>query len=80
MCQKLPIFRTELPTFESRHRYVGRRKFESNVEKAHAFAKHLADDFQPQSSENEPEEEEALIQLLRVSLPIGAANQTLQKS
>jgi hypothetical protein len=36
----------------------------SNVEKAHAFAEHLAKVFQPHPSENEPEEEEALIQLL----------------
>jgi hypothetical protein len=36
----------------------------SNAEKPHAFAKHIADVFQPHPSENEPEEEEALIQLL----------------
>jgi hypothetical protein len=36
----------------------------SNVEKAHAFAEHLAEVFQPHPTENEPEEEEALIQLL----------------
>jgi hypothetical protein len=36
----------------------------SNVEKAHAFAEHLANVFQPRLSENEPEKEEALIQLL----------------
>jgi hypothetical protein len=36
----------------------------SNADKAHAFAEHLADVFQPHPSENEPEEEEALIQLL----------------
>jgi hypothetical protein len=38
----------------------------SNVEKAHAFAEHLANVFQPHLSENEPEgeEEEALMQLL----------------
>jgi hypothetical protein len=35
----------------------------SNVEKAHAFAEHLANFFQPHPSENEPEEEEAFIQL-----------------
>jgi hypothetical protein len=34
------------------------------VEKAQAFAKHLADAFQPHPLENEPEEEEALNQLL----------------
>jgi hypothetical protein len=33
----------------------------SNVKKAHAFTKHIADVFQPYLSENEPEEEEALI-------------------
>jgi hypothetical protein len=32
----------------------------SNVERAHAFAEHLAKIFQPHPSENEPEEEEAL--------------------
>jgi uncharacterized protein YktA (UPF0223 family) len=37
----------------------------SNVEKAHAFAKHLANVFQPHPSENEPEEEGTLIQLLK---------------
>jgi hypothetical protein len=35
----------------------------SNVEKAHAFAEHLAKVFQPHPSENEPEEE-TLTQLL----------------
>jgi hypothetical protein len=30
----------------------------------HAFAEHLANVFQPHPSENEPEEEEALMQLL----------------
>jgi hypothetical protein len=33
----------------------------SNVKKAHAFVEHLAKGFQLHSSENEPEEEEALI-------------------
>jgi hypothetical protein len=33
-------------------------------QKTHAFAKHLADVFQLHPSENEPKEEEALIQLL----------------
>jgi hypothetical protein len=37
----------------------------SNVEKAHAFAKHLANVFQPHPSQNQPEEEEALMQLLK---------------
>jgi hypothetical protein len=36
----------------------------SNVEKAHAFVEHLANVFQPRPLENEPEEEEALMQLL----------------
>jgi hypothetical protein len=36
----------------------------SNTEKAHAFAEHLENVFQPHPSENEPDEEEALIQLL----------------
>jgi hypothetical protein len=46
----------------------------SNVEKAHAFAKHLADIFQPHPSESEPQEEKAIIQLLespyQLELPI----------
>jgi hypothetical protein len=36
----------------------------SNIEKAHAFAEHLAGVFQPRSSENDPEEEQGIIQLL----------------
>jgi hypothetical protein len=36
----------------------------SNTERAHTFAELLAKVFQPPPSENEPEEEEALIQLL----------------
>jgi hypothetical protein len=36
----------------------------NNVEKAHTFAQRLANVFQPHPSENEPQEEEALIQLL----------------
>jgi hypothetical protein len=36
----------------------------SNVQKAHAFAEHLADVFQPHPSENEAEEDEAFMQLL----------------
>jgi hypothetical protein len=36
----------------------------TNDKNAHAFAKRLTDVFQPHPSENEPEEEEALIQLL----------------
>jgi hypothetical protein len=39
----------------------------SNVEKSHAFAKHLANVLQPHPSENEPEEQEALIQLLETA-------------
>jgi hypothetical protein len=39
----------------------------SNVEKAHAFAEHLANVFQPHPSENEPEEEEETFnQLLEI--------------
>jgi hypothetical protein len=33
----------------------------SNIKKAQAFAEHLAEVFQPHSSEDEPEEEEAFI-------------------
>jgi hypothetical protein len=51
----------------------------SNTEKAHAFAKHPADIFQPHPSENKPEEEEALNQLLEVPLPTRTTNQRLQK-
>jgi hypothetical protein len=36
----------------------------SNAEKAHPFAEHFANVFQPQPPEDEPKEEEALIQLL----------------
>jgi hypothetical protein len=36
----------------------------SNVEKTHAFAELLAKGFHPHPSENEPLEEEALVQLL----------------
>jgi hypothetical protein len=36
----------------------------SNIDKAHAFAKHPADVFQLHPSENETEEEETLMQLL----------------
>jgi hypothetical protein len=36
----------------------------SNVEKAQAFAEHLANVLQPHPSENEPEAAEAIIQLL----------------
>jgi hypothetical protein len=36
----------------------------SNVEKEHAYSEHLANVSQLHPSENEPEEEEALIQLL----------------
>jgi hypothetical protein len=39
----------------------------SNIEKVHAFAEHLANVFQLDPSENEPEEEEALIKLLETS-------------
>jgi hypothetical protein len=36
----------------------------SNFEKAHAFTEHLAKIFEPLPSENQPEEEEAPMQLL----------------
>jgi hypothetical protein len=36
----------------------------TNIEKAHAFAEHLTNVFHPHPSENEPEEEEVLMQLL----------------
>jgi hypothetical protein len=38
----------------------------SNVGNAHAFAKRLADVFQPHPSENEPEEEEVLTHFWRL--------------
>jgi hypothetical protein len=41
----------------------------SNVDKAHAFAEHLAKVLQPHPSENKPEEE-ALMQLLETPPPI----------
>jgi hypothetical protein len=41
----------------------------SNVEKANAFAEQSANVFQPHPSGNDPEEEEALIQLLQTSIP-----------
>jgi hypothetical protein len=52
----------------------------SNVEKAHALSKHLAEVFQQHLSENEPEEEEGLIQLLSIPLPTQSTNQMLQRS
>jgi hypothetical protein len=45
-------------------RHCGHYEARSDVEKAQAFAKLLADVFQPPPSEDEPEEEIALIQLL----------------
>jgi hypothetical protein len=39
----------------------------SNVEKAYAFPEHLAEVYQPHPSENEPQEEEALTQLLETT-------------
>jgi hypothetical protein len=54
LCGRRPPFRPSQGTWAR-----------SNVEKAHAFAEHLANVFQPHLSENEPEEEEeALMQLL----------------
>jgi hypothetical protein len=41
-----------------------------SVERTHVFAEHLADVFQPHPSENEPEEEETLTQLLEASSAI----------
>jgi hypothetical protein len=46
----------------------------SNVKKAHAVAKHVADVFQPHLSENEPEEEEAHIQLLEAPYQLEPPN------
>jgi hypothetical protein len=46
-----------------------------NAEKAHAFTVHLAKVFQLHLSENEPDEEEALIQLLQSTL----TNSTIPK-
>jgi hypothetical protein len=39
----------------------------SNVEKAHSFAEHLANVFQPHPSENQPQGEEALMQLFETT-------------
>jgi hypothetical protein len=54
----------------------------SNVEKAHAFANHLANVFQPHPTENQPEEEEALTQLLetpyQLEPPINSIFNTLK--
>jgi hypothetical protein len=50
--QPSPPLRTPLGTWAS-----------SNVEKARAFANHLANVVQPHPSENQPEEDEALAQL-----------------
>jgi hypothetical protein len=46
----------------------------SNVEKVHAFGEHLANVFQTHPSYNEPEEEEALMQLIQLELPINILN------
>jgi hypothetical protein len=52
----------------------------SNVEKAHALAKHLPGIFQPHPLENESEEEKALIHLLeapyQLEPPIKRFNRT----
>jgi hypothetical protein len=50
------------------------------MEKAHAFAEHLAKVFQPHPSENQLEEEEELMQLLEIPLPIRTTNQPSQKN
>jgi hypothetical protein len=46
----------------------------SNIDKAHAFAHHLAEVFQPHPSENHPEEEEPITRFLetpyQLELPI----------
>jgi hypothetical protein len=44
----------------------------SNVEKAHASVEHLAKVFHPHPSENEPEEEEALMHLLETPYQLEA--------
>jgi hypothetical protein len=51
--QPSPPIRTPLGTWAS-----------SNIEKAHAFAHHLAEVFQPHPSENLPEEDEAITHFL----------------
>jgi hypothetical protein len=53
----------------------------SNIEKAHAFAEHLTKGFQLHPSENEPEKEEALIQLLKTPYqPTVSKNLKFKKS
>jgi hypothetical protein len=52
----------------------------SNVEKAHAFAEHLAKVFQPHPSENELEVEEALMQLLQTPYQLEPPNNSLKRT
>jgi hypothetical protein len=44
-----------------------------------AFPKHLAQVFQPHPTQNEPEEEETLIQLLETSYQLEAPNKHLKE-
>jgi hypothetical protein len=48
--------------------------------KAHAFAKHLANIFQPHPSENQPEEEDALTQLLETPYQLEPPINRLKKA
>jgi hypothetical protein len=52
----------------------------SNVEKAHAFAEHLANVFQPHPSEHEPEEAEAFIQLLETPYQLEPQTNRLKRA
>jgi hypothetical protein len=52
----------------------------NNIEKAHDFAEHLAKVFQTHPSENEPEEEEALIQLLKTPYQLKPPINCLKKA
>jgi hypothetical protein len=57
---KLKQVKKPSPSFRTSQKNWAR----SSVDKAHTFTKHLADDLQPHPSEKEPEEEEALFELL----------------
>jgi hypothetical protein len=52
----------------------------ANVEKAHAFAKHLGKVFQPHPSDNQPQEEEALTQLLETPYQLEPPINRLKKA
>jgi hypothetical protein len=52
----------------------------SNIEKARAFAEHLANVFQSHPSENQPEEEEALTQLLETPYQLEPPLNRLRRS